>query len=211
MPNKKAFHRWVAKWSRWLHIYLSMMSLGIIFFFSITGLTLNHPDWFYRETTKQFEGSLNTSWLHLKQSPPSGWNEVDYGHEINKLEVVEYLRSNHRLSGHVSEFLTFEDACEVNFQGPGYASTAQIHRADGTYKLSVTQNDLVSILNDLHKGRHTGPVWSWVIDLSAIISALVALSGFVLIFYLRLNRTRRLVISLIGGLFAIGLMWLAML
>jgi hypothetical protein len=28
--------------SRWLHIYLSMASFGILFFFAVTGLTLNH-------------------------------------------------------------------------------------------------------------------------------------------------------------------------
>jgi len=28
--------------SRWLHIYLSMGALRILFFFAVTGLTLNH-------------------------------------------------------------------------------------------------------------------------------------------------------------------------
>lgn len=41
----RPLQRWLAKWSRWLHIYLSMDSLGAIFFFSRTGFTLNHPDW----------------------------------------------------------------------------------------------------------------------------------------------------------------------
>jgi hypothetical protein len=31
---------------RWLHIYLSMFGLAAVLFFSVTGLTLNHPDWF---------------------------------------------------------------------------------------------------------------------------------------------------------------------
>ena len=32
---------------RWLHIYLSMFSLAVVLFFSVTGITLNHPDWFF--------------------------------------------------------------------------------------------------------------------------------------------------------------------
>ena len=32
--------------SRWLHIYLSMASFAIVFFFAVTGLTLNHTEWF---------------------------------------------------------------------------------------------------------------------------------------------------------------------
>jgi uncharacterized protein len=199
VSNKsKAIHRWVAKWSRWLHIYLSMLSLGAIFFFSITGLTLNHPDWFFRETTTSKTGRMDANWLNRKTPPPTNWNESDLGHEIEKLLVVEHLRNEHKLAGRVSDFLAFSDECEVTFQGPGYAATARIVRATGDYELSVTCNDLVSILNDLHKGRHTGPLWSIVIDVSAIVSGLVALSGMVLVFYLRLNRKTRLAISVIG-------------
>ena len=32
---------------RWLHVYLSMISLAVVLFFSVTGITLNHPDWFF--------------------------------------------------------------------------------------------------------------------------------------------------------------------
>ncbi len=32
--------------SRWLHIYLLMASFGVLFFFAVTGLTLNHAEWF---------------------------------------------------------------------------------------------------------------------------------------------------------------------
>jgi len=88
----------------------------------------------------------------------------------------------------------------VTFQGPGYAATARIQRAEGSYELDVTSNDLVSVLNDYHKGRHTGPLWSLVIDLSAVVSAIVALSGLMLIFYLKLRRSLRLWLALVGTL-----------
>ena len=29
---------------RWLHIYLSMFGLAAVLFFSVTGITLNHPN-----------------------------------------------------------------------------------------------------------------------------------------------------------------------
>lgn len=208
--HSKLLNRWIAKWSRWLHIYLSMVSLGAIFFFSVTGLTLNHPSWFFRESTRSIEGNLDRKWLHIDQPPPNHWNESDFGHQIDKLQVTEFLRANHRLSGRVSEFLTFSDECELTFEGPGYAATARIERETGSYKLSITSNDLVSVLNDLHKGRHTGPIWSWVIDVSAVLSAIVALSGFLLVFYLKLNRLRRIVISVVGALSLVALVIVAM-
>ncbi len=51
-----------------------------------------------------------------------------------------------------------------------------------------------AILNDLHKGRDTGRVWSAVIDLSAILMVLVSLSGMVLIIFLH----KRLVSGLVS-------------
>src|SRR2546423_13238103 len=32
---------------RWTHIYFSMFGLAALLFFSVTGITVNHPDWFY--------------------------------------------------------------------------------------------------------------------------------------------------------------------
>lgn len=193
-----SLHRLAAKWFRWVHIYLSMISLAAILFFSITGLTLNHPDWFFSENTVRLEGQLDSAWLNLKVPNPEGWDENDFGHQIDKLKVAEYLRAEHRLSGRVTDFLAFSDDCELTFQGPGYAATARIVRADGKYELNVTQNDLVSVMNDFHKGRNTGKVWSLVIDVSAILATIVSLSGFALVFYLRLNRRLRIVVSLVG-------------
>ena len=196
--SRRWIQRQLAVWSRWLHIYLSLMSFGAILFFSITGLTLNHPDWFFSESTKSVEGTVPREWLHLQQPPPENRDESDYGHEVDRLAVVEFLRGEHGLSGRMTEFLSFQDECEVTFQGPGYAATARIRRDDGTYSVSIISNDLVSMLNDLHKGRHTGAEWSVVIDISAIISALVAITGLILVFFLKLHRKLRLSLAVAG-------------
>lgn len=197
--QRGALYRWLAKWTRWLHIYLSLAALAAILFFSITGLTLNHPDWFFSESTRTMSGELKTAWLQLKQPPPENWDESDFGHQIDKLAIAEFLRSEHRLRGTVTDFLSFSDECEVTFEGPGYAATARIQRSSGRYELQVTSNDLVSVLNDLHKGRHTGSGWSLVIDVSAIVSAIVACTGFGLVFFLRLNQRRRILIAVAGA------------
>src|SRR6516225_7108854 len=54
-----------AKLMLWLHIYLSMFGLVTVLFFSVTGITLNHPDWFFGESQRltQAEGQLNLEWV----------------------------------------------------------------------------------------------------------------------------------------------------
>jgi hypothetical protein len=55
------------------------------------------------------------------------------------------------------------------------------------------------VLNNLHKGRDTGPKWSAVIDITAIGMALVSLTGITLIFFLTKRRTYGLVAIIVGA------------
>ena len=48
---------------------------------------------------------------------------------------------------------------------------------DRIVEIEYQQGTLVALLNDLHKGRHSGAVWSWVIDISAIAIALLCIAG----------------------------------
>lgn len=176
-PAVEAYRR-VPKWkrqlaslSRWLHIYLSMVSFGVLFFFAVTGLTLNHTGWFDgAQKTVQVKGALNPAWI---KEP------------VNKLEVVEHLRKVHKVSGALSDFRVDDAQCSVSFKGPAYTADVFLDRATGAYDLTETRMGLVALLNDLHKGRDSGPAWSWVIDLSAVLMTLVSLSGLILVFYLQ--------------------------
>jgi uncharacterized protein len=161
----------MAAWSRWLHIYLSMGSFAILFFFAVTGLTLNHTDWFAdRQSTRQWKGSLDQRWLKP---------------DVLKLEIAEKLRSAHGIRSAITDFRIDDGQAAVSFKGPGYSADAFIDRNSGTYEINETTMGFVAMLNDLHKGRDTGKVWSVVIDLSAILMVLVSLSGMVLIFFLQ--------------------------
>jgi hypothetical protein len=177
---------------RWLHIYLSMFSLAIILFFSVTGVTLNHPDWFSAgaERTVEDEGRVDARWLVTP--------------EVKKLEVVEHLRKVHGVRGALADFRVDDGECVVSFKGPGYAADAFIVRDSGEYKLTETSHGLIAVINDLHKGRDTGPGWSMVIDASAVFMTVVSLTGLVLLFYLKLRRNPGMMVVLVGTVAALA-------
>lgn len=185
---------------RWLHIYLSMFSLAALLFFALTGITLNHPAWFTpagAERHSEAEGRLDAAWVRTGSNPPA------------KLEVVEHLRNRHGIKGAVSDFTTDEGECVVTFKGPGYTADAFIDRNTGSYRVSQTSQGFTAVINDLHKGRDTGSVWSVVIDASAIVMTLVSITGLVLLFYLKRRRIPGLLTALIGTLVILGLaVWL---
>ena len=197
---------------RWLHIYLSMFGLATVLFFGATGLTLNHTDWFFGEAERSVrsEGTLEPAWLHVEPLPvpsTSSADEPDPAREVAKLEIVEHLRAAHGIKGALAEFRVDEYECLVSFKGPGYAADAFIDRASGRYDVTETIHGLVAILNDLHKGRDTGPAWSVVIDVSAALMVLIALTGLVLLFYLKIRRIPGLIVGVIGTAVLVAIFW----
>ncbi len=79
-----------------------------------------------------------------------------------------------------------------------YSADTFIDRESGHYTLTELDHGLIALINDLHKGRDTGPIWSVVIDLSAGLMTLISLTGLVLLFYLKLRRVPGLIVALVG-------------
>lgn len=185
--------------SRWLHLYLSMLCFLIVLFFSITGLTLNHVEWFDgKQVEKKVDGKLPIEWL----------NNPDTS-KIKKMEIVEQFRSKYDIKGYVSDFIIDDEQCLVSFKGPGYSADAFINRNDGTMQLTELRLGLVAVLNDLHKGRDSGKSWSWLIDASAIFLTLISLSGLLMLLFLKKKRINGLVIAVVGGVlcYLVYLFW----
>lgn len=188
-PHWKAvWKRRVAKYGRWLHIYVSMGTFAVVLFFAVTGLTLNHAEYFSgAERTARVDGALDARWT----SPT-------LGQAVAKLEVAEYLRKTHGLRGAVSDFSVDDAQCSVSFKGPGYSADAFVDRATGRYEVTVTTLGLAAVLNDLHKGRDSGPVWKALIDISAGLLTLVSLTGLLLLYFIHRHRLAGLA-ALLGG------------
>jgi hypothetical protein len=194
---------------RWLHIYLSMFGLAAVLFFSVTGLTLNHPDWFpaLGERTTESEGEVRTDWLSRGGSSGSADSdgESDPSARVAKVEIVEHLRTTHAIRGALADFRVDDQECVVSFKGPAYAADAFIDVKSGKYRISQTYHGMVALLNDLHKGRDSGPVWSAAIDIAAVLMTIISFTGLILLFYLKLRRVSGVVIALAGAVVIIAL------
>ena len=189
-PHRRGGSYWkrdTAIASRWLHTYLSMVSFAIVLFFAVTGLTLNHQEWFSgMARTQMLKGKVDPKWLS--------------GKDVAKLEIVEYLRKTHGLTSAMSDFRVDDSQVTVSFKGPGYSADAFLDRTAGSYELTENRQGFVAVINDLHKGRDSGKAWSAVIDLSAGLMTLVSLTGLVLIFFLQKRKTWGLIAVGIGAL-----------
>ena len=176
-------------WSRWLHIYLSMVSFAILFFFAATGLTVNHPEWF----TKQ-QRTITT-----KGAMPQEWLRPAAGKDVPKLEIVEQLRKANGVKSALADFRIDDSQLSVSFKGPGYTADTFIDRDSGKYELTETRMGWGAVINDLHKGRDAGSVWKLLIDICAVLMTLVSLTGIALIFFLAKRRFSGLVAAAVGA------------
>ena len=189
-PRYLHWKRRFAHLARWLHTYLSMLSFAILLFFAATGLTLNHAEWFDSHARPTMvHGTLNKDWVNA--------SNLD---GVEKENLVKYFRQSHRTKGALSDLHVDGEQCEILFKGPGYEADATIDRATGNYDLTISPFSMVALLNDLHKGRDTGKIWSNVIDLSAVLMTLVSLTGLTLIFFLNKRRLSGLVLVGVGAL-----------
>jgi hypothetical protein len=165
-----------------------MFSFAALFFFAVTGITLNHPDWLKGEQkVEQLSGKMDPAWLSAGDSGA-----------VAKLEIVEYLRNTHKIKAGLSDFRTEESECAVSFAGPGYAADAFISRAGGSYDITISYAGSVAVMNDLHKGRDTGSAWALVIDISAVLMVVVSLTGFIMIFFITKRKSNGLMIAVLG-------------
>ena len=180
---------------RWLHIYTSMVSLLVVLFFAATGVTLNHPDWLAGERTDEISGTLPATWKTTKG--------------IDWLVVAEHLRSENGVHGTVADRRDDDREASLTFRAPGYSADAFIDVRDGSYKLTVSYQGAVGVLNDLHRGRDAGNAWAWLIDASGVFLVFLSLTGLGLLFYLKKVRLKGLLVMTAGAALAVALAKLA--
>lgn len=165
-----------------------MISFAVILFFAVTGFTLNHVDLFpVTPRVVQSSGDMPHQWLRPTTGAP------------DKTAIIDHLLQANHLHGTPSDFRVDDQQIAVSFKGPGYAADAFIDRTTNHYEVTENLSGSLEVLNDLHRGRNSGPVWSAVVDASAILLSLVSLTGLLLIFFIYKKRTAGLILAALGA------------
>ena len=191
---KVRFRKRTASLTRFLHVYLSMVSFVVVFFFAATGLTLNHPDWFSGQQRTVIRLGVADSAL-LKANSAG---------EVDRLGLVEMLRSREHMRGAVNDVRVDDSQITVSSRAPGYTADVFIDRTTGKYDMTEVSSGFVAVVNDLHKGRDAGKAWGWLIDASAVLLVLVSLTGLVLIWFVYKRRFAGLLLALIGAVIVLA-------
>lgn len=158
-----------------------MVSFAVILFFAATGLTLNHPNW--------FSGSVKVSERH---------GSVDAALLSQTAALAQTLRTREHLHGTLDEPRVDDGQIGLSYRAPGYTADVNIDRPTGTYTVTETRNGFVAVMNDLHRGHDAGRAWGWLIDVSAVLLAVLSLTGLLILLFLYKRRASGLLLAAVG-------------
>jgi uncharacterized protein len=178
---------------RTLHIYLSVLGLVLVLFFSVTGFMLNHDDWFGFNPPheRKIEGTL----------------PADLVPKLDRLLIVEELRKSYKATGPLYSFEDQADPLRVVFKHPGYNAEATIDRTTGQTTMTIQTTGVAGLLMDLHRGTFSGKWWSLCIDIAAVLLAVASATGIVLWLYLPKRRRLGLVALVVGLALCLSACW----
>lgn len=179
------------RWSRLLHVYAAVALLLLLSFFAVTGITLNHPDWFSGQTEEH----------DIEFQLPNFNTNNDLNFKPEQIRIIEQ-----QLNVNFSQ-LKFErdgDLAFIDAQMPGSFINAELDLNTGQVAASITSFGTWAWLNDLHKGRHTSISWRWLLDISSVLILLFCFSGLVLLLPNRRHLKPAMYLGLLTALICAG-------
>ncbi len=158
------------------HGYLSAFAFLALIFFSATGVLLNHPDWLAQD-----ESDARIATAHLS---PGELDAARRSTDTGAALALTLERKMALLGAYASGDVDPRQAI-LRFEGVKGSSdvTLDMHSGDATARLR--QADMLSTLDDLHRGKGAGRVWQAVIDISGAIILALSVIGYLLFFSLR--------------------------
>lgn len=182
------------KVSRWLHVYCSTALFALLIFFSVTGIFLNHS-WYHQSANTEIDTELEISDQQFLS-----WNlAVGEDWAPDTTAIVQYSRQAFGLPAPSSMDIDADfGELIIEYLIPAGFATVIVDANAQLMWLEIEKGSAVGILNDLHKGRYSGQVWSWVIDLSAGLMCLFAITGLIILFHGKKYQKAGVISALLG-------------
>lgn len=171
-----------AVWLRHLHQWhwiSSAICLLAMFLFSITGITLNHASQIEaRPVVVRQQATLPAA---LAQQLRATAQQHDGAKQPLPADAERWLRTQWKIqaAGRVAEWAS--DEVYLALPKAGGDAWVRFALEDGSAEFETTDRGWISWLNDVHKGRNTGTVWNWFIDLFALACLLFCITGLLIL------------------------------
>ena len=195
MYQRRDFYRH----SRYVHGWLSAFAFLTLLFFSVTGLLLNHPEWFEPAKTEE------TTQLILPESVLKSIKQQENPSDT----ILNYVRQQQNVVGRYQSSEVMDNEVMIRLESPAGATDIWVMADTGETEITQKPASTVSMLNDLHRGKNSGLAWSWLIDISAIIVIALSLVGYILFLSIKTRLVTHLMLTAVSLALIILLIWSA--
>jgi hypothetical protein len=177
------FYRQMRIWHGWL----SAFAFLALIFFALTGIFLNHPEWFEgashpKPTVRSLTLSADELAAAKRAADPAR-------------ALAEAVGGKLRLRGAFQSGEVVDDEAMIRLEGVTGSSDLSVDLESGRAEVTIERASLVSTLNDLHRGKNAGGAWRLTIDLAGGLILVMSLIGYVLFFSLRLRLRTSLILT----------------
>ena len=160
--------------ARLIHVYVSMALLTLLLFFSVTGITLNHPEWFSSHQAQVLESELTID--TIADLVP----DIDKVTSEQQQVITREIEQAFAISLHNIEPELMCGELFYSRQNAGKSASIALDLETGDAFYEQTHYGWWAVLNDLLEGRNTSNFWGWIIDLSSVLFIIFAVTGFIL-------------------------------
>lgn len=183
-------------YSRLVHIYLSSLLFALLILFCVSGLLLNHLEWIDNDHLDGEHEIALTPPHYLAVKDEGGQLAEESVDAVRQLLATEFNLHNPAAITIDSEF----GEVSFDYKLPAGYAFAIADLDSQSLLIEYRRGGVWTVMNDLHKGRNTGAVWSWVIDLSAVLVVLFAVTGLIILFQNRKQRSAATITLILGSL-----------
>ncbi len=166
---------WLKQLRQWHWISAALSLIGMLLF-AITGITLNHAGQIEAKPVVASRKATLPPDLKalLAKGPEEGKRPLPV-----QLEPFLDQAVGADVAGREGEWSA--DEVYVALARPGGDAWVSIDRETGAVEHEKTTRGVVSLLNDLHKGRNAGKAWGWFIDIFAAACVIFTVTGLILL------------------------------
>lgn len=180
---------WLRTLHQWHWISSAVCLIGMLLF-AITGITLNHA------ARIEANPVVQNRTLELPADLLPALAQPGEGNAPLPPAVAARLSDALAISIGARAAEWSADDIYLSMPSPGADAWLSIDRASGAVEFESTRRGWISYFNDLHKGRNTGPAWSWFLDIFAVAALVFCITG---LFLLHLHaRQRRMTWPMVG-------------
>ncbi|MEN9892517.1 MAG: hypothetical protein RLY78_2812 [Pseudomonadota bacterium] len=174
--------RWLRTLHQWHWISSAVCLIGMLLF-ALTGITLNHAADIPARADVQLRQARLPDDLRRTLSRAATQDEGDDSRPLPPA-LRDWLTTQLQLS---AEALSAQEAdwspqeIQLSLPRPGGDAWLRISLDDGAVVHERTDRGWIALFNDLHKGRHAGPVWRGFIDVFGAACLVFSVSGLLIL------------------------------